>query len=74
VSISRSACQAVLLAPPRRSSRRARYDAPGGADDAEDALVELAGEAGFDSGRSYIRSSGAARSWPWLKSWCCERR
>ena len=50
---------AVLLVPTGVGARRARHGAPGGADDAEDVLVELAGEAGFEWCASYIRSSGA---------------
>jgi hypothetical protein len=52
----------------------ARAALPVGADDAEDVLGELAGEACFESCRSYIRSSGAVRSWPSLKRWRGERR
>jgi hypothetical protein len=50
---------AVLLAPAVVGSGRAGRGAPGGADDAEDVFVELAGEAGFESCTCYIRGCGA---------------
>ena len=53
-------------APPDVGSRRARHGAPRGANDAEDVLVEFAGEAGFEWCTSYIRRSRAVRSWPSL--------
>jgi hypothetical protein len=65
---------AVLLARAGVGSRRARDGAPGGADDAEDVFVELAGEAGFESCTCYIRGSGAVRSWPRLQRRRRERR
>ena len=58
-SLSTVCLSAVLLAPAGVGSRRARHAARGGADDAEDVFVELAGEAGFEWSTSYVRGRGA---------------
>ena len=58
----------------RASPDHSELIAPGGADDAEDVLVCLADEAGFEWCTSHICRSRAVRSWPPLNRRPRERR
>ena len=58
----------------RASPDHSELIAPGGADDAEDVLVYLADEAGFEWCTSHICRSRAVRSWPSLNRRPRERR